>query len=447
MNRSRRADILLLVALCVFLVATLTWASVAQVELAAVAPGRIVPTGQVKVIRSFEHGKTRRIAVEEGSFVERDDVLIEFDTTLVDAEISKLMAEIHIKSVEAARLEAALAWRKARPFRPPAGAPAEIVSINEALLSDQIAAHRAHLHELDGAMAARQAQFRTIEAALAKHRRLLPILRERTAMRETLYRRDQGSRLAFFEEQERLVELEGNITLRRKELAEARASLAAVRAQKERAVSEFYRERRSILASVRERMIVLQQDIRQARENRARHTLLSPVDGVVQDLAVHTENGMVEPGARLMVIVPRNAGIRVEAFVANTDIGFVKPGQRVTLKVATFDFRRYGAIEGTVSHIGKDAVNAGAQGGAPVLTSVAAGAVPATAPQERGEPAGPVFKALIELDQTYMEIEGRKVELLPGMSSEASVILGRQRLIEYLLQPLRGYRQDAFREK
>ena len=104
------------------------------------------------------------------------------------------------------------------------------------------------------------------------------------------------------------MELEGNITLRRKELAEARASLAAVRAQKERAVSEFYRERRSILASVRERMIVLQQDIRQARENRARHTLLSPVDGVVQDLAVHTENGMVEPGARLMVIVPRNAG-------------------------------------------------------------------------------------------------------------------------------------------
>ena len=104
MSGPRRADVLLLVALCLFLVATLTWASIAEVELAAVAPGRIVPTGQVKVIRSFEHGKTRRIAVEEGSVVERGSILIEFDTTLVDAEISKLTAELQIKSVEAARL-------------------------------------------------------------------------------------------------------------------------------------------------------------------------------------------------------------------------------------------------------------------------------------------------------------------------------------------------------
>ena len=447
MNRARHADIMLLVSLCVFLIATLAWASLAEVELAAVAPGRVVPTGQVKVIRSFEQGKIRRIAVEEGSSVEWDDVLIEFDTTLVDAEISKLTAELQIKSVEAARLEAALGWRKARPFRPPSGAPPEIVSINEELLADQIAAHQAHLHELDGMMAERQAQLHTIKASLAKHRKLLPILRERTAMRETLYRRDQGSRLAFFEEQERLVELEGNVALRWTELAEAKASLRAIGAQKERAVSEFYRQRRSALAAVRERMIVLREDIRQAKEHRARHTLLSPVDGVVQDLAVHTENGMVEPGARLMVIVPRNAGIRVEAFVANADIGFVKPGQRVTLKVTSFDFRRYGAIEGTVSHIGKDAVNAGAQAGSPVLGGLAAGAAPPAAPQQRGETAGPVFKAIIELDQTFMEVEGRRIELLPGMSSEASVILGKQRIIEYVLQPLRGYRQDAFREK
>lgn len=445
MNRSRRTDIILLVSLCVFLVATLTWASIAEVELAAVAPGRIVPTGQVKVIRSFEQGKVRRIAVEEGSLVERGSVLIEFDSTLVDAELSKLTAELQIKSVEAARLEATLAWRDSRVFRPPAGAPPEIVSVNEQLLADQIAAHRAQLHELDGVMAERRAQLQTIEAVLAKHGKLLPILRERTAMRETLYRTNHGSRLALFEEQERLVELEGNITLRRRESAEVKASLAAIRARKERAVSEFYRERRALLASVRERMIVLRQDIRQTGEHRARHTLLSPVDGVVQDLAVHTENGMVEPGARLMVIVPRNAGIRVEAYVANTDIGFVKPGQRVTLKVTTFDFRRYGAIEGTVSHIGKDAVTTGTQAGAPAPTSI--DGAPATAQSTRAGPAGPVFKALIKLDQTHMEIEGRKIELLPGMSSEASFILGSQRLIEYLLQPLRGYRQDAFREK
>ena len=365
----------------------------------------------------------------------------------MDAEISKLTAELGIKWVEAARLEATLNWRKDRPFRPPAGAPPEIISINKSLMADQIAAHRAHLRELDGTVAEQRAQRRTIEAALVKQSRLLPILQERTAMRETLFHGNHGSRLALIEEQERLVELEGNIALRRTELAKTKASLKAIEAQKERAVSEFYRQRRSALAAVRERMIVLREDIRQAREHRARHTLLSPVDGVVQDLAVHTENGMVEPGARLMVIVPRNAGIRVEAFVANTDIGFVKPGQRVILKVTSFDFRRYGAINGTVSYVGHDAVNSGVQSGPQALTGITNGVAPANAPQSGGEAGGPVFKAIIELDQTFMEVEGQKIDLLPGMSSEASVILGKQRVIEYLLQPLRGYRQDAFREK
>ena len=440
----RRADIVLLVVLCVFLVATLTWTSMAEVELSAVAPGRIVPKGQVKTIRSFDQGKIRRIAVEEGSAVRKGDVLVELDTILVDAEIAKHTSELGIKAVEAARLEALLGWREGKPFRPPPReAPKEIVAINQRLLADQIAAHRSRLHELDGQIRERRARLRTLGAGIAKYNKLLPILRERTAMQETLYRKNHSSRLDLFEEQERLVELEGNMALRKEELVQARASLAALVAQKEGTVSEFYRERRSNLATIRERMIVLRQDIRQAREHRARHTLASPVDGVVQDLAVHTEAGMVEPGARLMVIVPRDAGLRVEAFVSNADIGFIKPGQQVTLKVATFDFRRYGAIQGTVSHIGRDAVSAGGQAGGQGSPGVVAGA-----PQPGGaDMAGPMFKALIDLEQTYMEIEGRKIELLPGMSAEAAVILGKQRLIEYVLQPLRGYRQEAFREK
>ena len=312
-------------------------------------------------------------------------------------------------------------------------------------MKDQIATHRARLDELDSLLRERRAQLRTLAAGIAKYDKLLPILRERTAMQKTLYRKNHSSRIALLEEQERLVEMEGNMALRRQELVQAKASLAALMAKKEGTVSEFYRERRSTLATIRERMMVLRQDIRQAREHGARHTLLSPVDGVVQDLAVHTEAGMVEPGARLMVIVPRNAGLRVEAFVANADIGFIKMRQRVTLKVATFDFRRYGAIQGTVSHVSRDAVNAGSQASRSSPAGTMAATIPGSLPP--GVAAGPMFRALIDLDQTYMAIEGRKIELLPGMSAEAAVILGKQRLIEYLLQPLRGYRQDAFREK
>lgn len=344
MDRPRpRADVILIVTLCIFLVATLAWASMAEVELAAVASGRIVPRGQVKTIRAFAHGKVRRILVTEGSVVAQGDVLVELDKTLVDAEIAKLTSELAIKSVEAARLDALLGWQQGRSFRSPDGAPEEIVAVNERLLADQIAVQRASVQELDGMTAERTARVEALGLALEKHRKLLPILRERTAMRESLYRKDLGAKLDYFAEQERLVELQGNIALREKELVQATAALAALRAHAARTVAMFHEQHHTALAAARERMIVLREDIRQAREHRDRHTLVSPVDGVVQDLAIHTEGGLVEPGARLMVIVPRHAGIRVEAFVSNADIGFVKPGQEAMLKIATFDFRRYGS--------------------------------------------------------------------------------------------------------
>ena len=437
---SVRPQLLLMALLAAFLVTTVIWASVAEVEIAAAAPGRIVPVGLVKTVKPFQQGKMKRIAVEEGSVVDVGDVLIEFDTTLVDADLAKLAAELAIKSVEAARLEALLGWRRSVPFNPPSGAPHEIVAINERLFADQIESHRARLHELDERIAERRAQIGTLKAKVAKLEKLLPILRERTRMHGALYNTRHGSRIKLLDERQKLIELEGDVHLGSSEIAGASASLAALRAQKRRTIAEYARERRAELAAVRGRMIVLLQDIRQAREHRARHTLVSPVAGVVQDLAVHTQDGVVEPGTQIMVIVPRDTGLRVEAFVSNDDVGFVRPGQRATLKIATFDFRRYGTIEGTVTNVARDAVTVGA---------AAAGASGGLAPGEQtaGVPEGPAFRTLIDLDRTHLEIENEEVPLSPGMAVEAAIVLGRQRVIEYVLHPLRGYRQDAFTEK
>ena len=439
-----RPQLLLMAVLAAFLVTTVIWASVAEVEIAAAAPGRIIPVGLVKTVKPFQQGKMKRIAVEEGSVVDAGDVLIEFDTTLVDADLAKLTAELAIKSVEAARLEALLGWRHRVPFNPPASAPREIVAINERLVADQLESHRARLHELDERIAERRAQIGTLGAKVETLEKLLPILRERTEMHDALYNTKHGSRIKLLDERQKLIELAGDIHLGNSEIAEAKASLAALGAQKRRTVAEHFRERRAELAVVRGRMIVLRQDIRQARERRARHTLVSPVAGVVQDLAVHTQDGVVDPGTQIMAIVPRDTGLRVEAFVSNDDVGFVRPGQRATLKIATFDFRRYGTIEGTVTNVARDAVTVGAPDAA-----AAAGGTSGRLAQEQtaGEPDGPAFRTLIDLDRTHLEIENEKVPLSPGMAVEAAIVLGRQRVIEYVLHPLRGYRQDAFREK
>ncbi len=428
-------------AVGLFLASAAAWAAIAEVETAANAPGRIVPQGQVKTVAAFEAGKIARIAVEEGSAVEAGDLLVALDTTLIDAELAKLLAELGVKAAESARLEAVLGWREGVSFRVASEAPPAIAAINERLLADQIEVHRARLAELDASIAERRARIRTLKANVARMEKLRPILIERKAIREALYRKEHGSRLALLEQQERMIELEGNLASTRSEIAEAEASLASLTARKTVAATDFLRERRAELAAVRERMIALREDIRQARERLARHRLASPVDGVVQDLAVHTEDGAVRAGQILMTIVPRNAGLRVEAFLSNSDIGFVRQGQRAGVRIATFDYRRYGGLDGTVVSVSRDAVNAADTGLAPAGSGAG---VPTPAGSQTD---GRAFRVLIELDRDWFDVDGERIALSPGMAVEASILIGSQRVIEYILRPLEGYRQDALREK
>ena len=334
-----------------------------------------------------------------------------------------------------------LGWKEGVSFRVASEMPPAIAAINERLLADQLEVHLARLAELSALISEQRARIRTLKADVARMEKLRPILLERKAIREALYRKEHGSRLALLEQQERLIQLDGNLASTRSEIVEAEASLASLAARKTVAASDFLRERRAELASVRERMIALREDIRQARERLVRHRLVSPVDGVVQDLAVHTEDGAVRAGQLLMTIVPQDAGLRVEAFLSNSDVGFVRQGQRASVRIATFDYRRYGGLDGTVVSVSTDAVNAADTGLASADTG-AGTSVPGT-----NEPNGRAFRVLIELDRDWFDVDGERIALSPGMAIEASILIGRQRVIEYLLRPLEGYRQDALREK
>ena len=431
--------LLLIAALGAFMASAVAWAAIAEVETAAPAPGRIVPKGQVKTVAAFEAGKIARIAVEEGGVVEKGDLLVALDTTLIDAELAKLLGELGVKAAESARLEAILGWREGISSRAISEAPQTIAAIHVQLLEDQLAAHRARLAELDGSVAERQAHIRTLQVDAARMEKLRPVLLERQDIREFLYRKKHGSKLALLEQRERVIELEGSLASTRSEIAEAKASLASLEARKTAVATEFLRERRAELAKVQERMIALREDIRQARERRARHMLLAPVDGAVHDLAVHTEDGAVRAGQMLMAIVPRDAGLRVEAFLSNSDVGFVRAGQRASLRIATFDYRRYGVLDGTVVSVSRDAVNAMDAGSGPVGN--------AALPQIAAGPERQAFRVLIELDRDWFDLDGERMPLSSGMAVEASILIGSQKVIEYVLRPLEGYRQDALREK
>jgi len=179
----------------------------------------------------------------------------------------------------------------------------------------------------------------------------------------------------------------------------------------------------------------------EAQQRQRFQTLTAPVDGTIQQVSVHTVGGVVTPAQQLMVVVPADSPLEIEAMVSNRDIGFVHLGQAAQVKIDTFNFTRYGLLHGKVTSVSRDAI---ARDRPADKSSTAAGAA-----SDSSEPQGQelVYAARIALDNTKMNIDGKLVSLSPGMAVTAEIKTGSRRVIEYLLSPLLRYRQESLRER
>ena len=225
---------------------------------------------------------------------------------------------------------------------------------------------------------------------------------------------------------------------------QALASVEALKRQREQTEAEFEKGVLTDLASARQKAAEFEKEEAKAADRLALETLTAPIDGTVQQLAVHTVGGVVTPAQALMVVVPDGAGLVVEARIANKDVGFVHAGQEAEIKIETFNFTRYGLIQGTVLDVSRDAVTAGDDQAKPRKNDRSAGADTGK-DEDQADSAG--YVAHVALGSTSMLTEGGPVELGPGMSVTTEIKTGQRRVISYLLSPIARYRQESLRER
>ena len=161
--------------------------------------------------------------------------------------------------------------------------------------------------------------------------------------------------------------------------------------------------------------------------------LRAPQDGVVKDLATHTIGTVTSPGTIMMTLVPKDENLRAEVWVKNDDIGFVRKALPVKLKLATFTFQKYGMVEGEVAHVSADSAD---QSAAPATQGPAKSA---------GEPLA--YRTLVNLKHQFLEVDGEKYRLAPGMQVSAEIHLGTRTVLEYLLSPVQKAFHEAARER
>ena len=424
--------------------AALAWAWWGTIDIVASATGKILPSGRTKVIQPFETGVVRSIRVQDGQAVKAGDVLIELDPTVNAAERDHLRNDLLAEQLNIARLRAALAGGDdpVADFKPPADADPELIATQRQLLLNQVTEHRAKIAALARQQAQKEAEHATTAATIHKLEATIPVVQQRVDIRKTLMDKELGSKLTYFEIFQLLVEQQEELSVQKSHLREAEAAAAAIRETRNQAEAEYRRALSDDLAKAEQKANGLAQDLIKAEQRTRLQLLTAPVDGVVQQLAIHTVGGVVTPAQALLVIVPSDSRLEIEAMVSNRDIGFVHAGQDAEIKVDTFNFTRYGLLHGQVLSVSQDAIirdqpqdRSGDRG--------------LGTQNDTSEPKGQElnYSARISLDRTQMQIDDRMVNLSPGMAVTVEIKTGSRRILSYLLSPLLRYRQETLRER
>ena len=428
-----------------FFLIALAWAAIGSVDIIATAQGKIVPTGRTKVIQPLEAGVVRTIHVQDGQSVKAGDVLIEIDSTINESERTRLHEELITSELDVARLKAVLSTSEdpAKEFVPPQDATPSQIETQKSLLTNQLDEMHAKLSGLDRQIAQNQGNLAAVSATIKKLTQSIPLLEQRSQMHQYLSGKGYGSKLDTLTTQQDLVEHKQELEVQKGRLAEATAGVASLQEQRKQAEAEFRHTNLDKLSEAEQKAASLHEQWLQASQKFRLQTLTAPVDGTVQQLAVHTEGGVVTPAQTLLAIVPADSHIEIEAMVSNRDIGFVRAGQDVEVKVDTFSFTRYGLLHGSVVSVSQDAIMRDTH------EEKNSDKKSIGAENETSEPQGQelVYTARIALTQTQMDIDGRMVNLTPGMAITAEIKTGSRHIIEYLLSPLRKHTQQALREQ
>jgi hemolysin D len=434
------------IGVCVILIFCigLAWAAFGQIDVVASAQGRIVPSDRVKVIQPMELGVVRTLLVEDGQKVKAGDVLLEIDPTINEAEARQARRDLRTTRLDIARLRAALSdsGDPIAAFRPPADADPEQAGDQRRFLESQVAEHRAKVGALDRQRQQKEAEVEAMAATVAKLEAMIPVLQQRFEIRRNLASQELGSKLQYLEMLQALTEMQHELKVQQNNKRVGEAAAAAIGESRAQAAAEYRRGLFDELGKMVQKENGLAETLVKAEQKAKLQALKAPVDGTVQQLAVHTIGGVVTPSQELMVVVPTNSRLEIEANIPNREIGFIQTGQEAEIKVDTFNFTKYGLIHGHVLSFSQDSIKR-------QKPSDPAKEKSASSVADTSEPQGQemVYQARISLDQTDMLIDGKRVQLSPGMAVTAEIKTGARSVLSYLLSPILRFHQESMRER
>ena len=406
---------------CFGLFVFVVWSLWAEFDISVSASGTAMASTRTKVIQALEVSRVASISVNDGDRVFQGQELISLDPTVAEADHEKTRLDTLDASLDIQRLKAQLDGRlqlAADKTTPKSSA----FETQNHLLRSRTLEQQQKLALLAQEVTRKRAELNTTKATLLKVQAALPMLQQRLAMRERLLLDGYVAEMAVIDNRLEVSSQQHEAAVLQEKLIETEAALRSAELAQSQARAEYVARTSLEMTEARRRWQTGTQEFIKAAYRRSYQVLTSPIDGVVQQLAINTVGGVVNAGQGLMVVVPHEGGIEVLAQVPSRDIGFLRPGLPVAVKLDAFDFTKYGTLDGEVQWTGADAI--------------------------KDDKAGQVFPVRIILRHTRLPVavNGEHPALRIGMSVTADIAIGKRKAYEYFLGPLLKYKNESLRE-
>ena len=396
------------------LVVGILWSVLGHINEVAVAPGKVIPTGQVKTIQVKNKSIVKEIHVKEGQHVEKGDTLVVMDPTSTDADYDSLNKRAAYYALDIQRLEAEL---NGTSFSPKSDPNLELkdITAEQSLYQSRVSQHRAEMEAAANAVNQKQAALNAERVNLNKYDEMLEIAREKERRLIELTKENAISEFQLFEQTSQRINYEKTAAAQLDLINRAEAELSEAQAKLSNLDAAYKKDVMASLVESRKQYYALTEESKKADENQRLSTVVAPCSGTVYNLAVHTEGGVVTDAQPLMVIVPDGVELEFEVWAENKDIGFIKEGQEAEVKVATFNFQKFGMLTAYVDEISADSNS------------------------DKSDPEkNKRFRLLLKLDENTLK-ENPDIHINPGMEVTAEIKIKEKRIIEFFLDPFRRY--------
>ncbi|HNT69076.1 MAG TPA: HlyD family type I secretion periplasmic adaptor subunit [Syntrophorhabdaceae bacterium] len=392
------------------------WMCIGKVDVVVTARGIVIPDGDVKILQPLDAGVVSSILCREGDYVKKGQVLMEIDPSITAPELESKKKSLRFLKIEKERLDSTLTGKEFRP--------AAHESYDEETLRTQRALFRSTLSSLEKQLAAKKAELDRTEEETAStkkereyNRSLLDVAKDKEkrlrAVLDIIARDDYEKVLnEIMTYRNNIEQTDGKL----KELDHRKQGLASEIAY----INENFKvSHLKEFSDKQKQSTEIRAEIEKTSFKNEKQRILSPADGYVANLFVHTVGGVVTPAQKLMILVPDGAPLIIKATVLNKDIGFIKDKMPVMIKIDTFDFQKYGILKGFVRNVSQHSIEY--------------------------ERLGPVYEVFVTPVETQLTVEGKKVAISSGMSVTSEITVSRRRVIEFFIYPIIKYLDEGIR--